>query len=373
MEIELAESIADVDETAWDRLCEPANPFVSHRFLRLLEESDSASVRTGWQPVHLLLRDAGTLAGAAPLYVKSHSFGEYVFDWGWADAYERAGGRYYPKLQCAVPFSPVPGPRLLGLEQRAQLAHGLRRVAEQMPVSSLHVTFCGEEEAVALEEAGFMRREGVQYHWHNRGYGCFDDFLGTLKSSKRKMIRRERREVAESGLRFEVLTGSSITDDVMDAFHPFYLATVDKRWGHAYLTRDFFRALGREMSEVVVLVCVYRSQEMVAAALNLRDEKALYGRVWGTLEDHPFLHFETCYYRAVDFAIAHGIERVEAGAQGPHKLQRGYEPIITHSAHWIRDPGLRQPVRRFVEAERAETARQLHEMREQLPYRRETE
>ncbi|MCB1970400.1 MAG: N-acetyltransferase [Geminicoccaceae bacterium] len=369
LRIELAEGIDKVGESHWDGLCPTANPFVSHRFLRIMEESGSASLRTGWQPVHLLLQDDEGTVGAAPLYVKSHSYGEYVFDWGWADAYERAGGRYYPKLQSAVPFSPVPGPRLLTSRHRAELAAGLRQAAEQMPVSSLHVTFCGEDEAVALAEAGFIHRRGIQFHWHNRGYGDFDDFLDSLKSAKRKMIRRERREVAETGLRFECLAGDRITPGVMREFYPFYLATVDKRWGQAYLTPEFFTMLGAQMPQTIVLVAVYSGEQMVAAALNLRDGTTLYGRVWGCLDDYRFLHFETCYYRAIEFAIAHGIERVEAGAQGPHKLQRGYEPVFTHSAHWIRDPGLRHPVRRFVESEWAEMDLQIGELRRSLPFR----
>lgn len=326
-------------------------------------------METGWQPVHLLLRGEGRLLGAAPLYVKSHSYGEYVFDWGWADAYERAGGRYYPKLQCAVPFSPVPGPRLLSRDHAAEVARGLVAAAEQMPVSSLHVTFCSDREAALLAEAGCLRRRGIQYHWHNRGYANFEDFLGTLKSAKRKMIRRERREVEAAGLRFDTLTGAELTPEVMDAFYPFYRATVDRKWGSAYLGRAFFRMLGRDMADTVVLVTVHRGAEMVAAALNLRDETTLYGRVWGCLDDYRFLHFETCYYRAIDFAIRHGISRVEAGAQGPHKLQRGYEPVLTHSAHWIRDKALRDPVRRFVESEWRQLQAQMTELREHLPYR----
>ena len=374
LRIEIAEGIDRVDAGVWDGLDGSGNPFVSHAFLGILEESRSACVATGWQPVHLLLKDAdGALAGAAPLYVKSHSYGEYVFDWGWADAYERAGGRYYPKLQCAVPFSPVPGPRLLGAGRRTALAQALRRAAEQMPVSSLHVTFAGEEEVVELEGAGFFRRRGIQFHWHNRGYADFEDFLSTLKSSKRKSIRRERREVAEAGLRFECLTGAAITGAAMRAFYPFYLATVDKRWGQAYLTVEFFELLARRIPDAVVLVAVHDGDEMVAAALNLRDGDTLYGRVWGSLDDYRFLHFETCYYQAIEFAIRNGIARVEAGAQGPHKLQRGYEPVFTHSAHWIRDPGLRDPVERFVQREHAEQLEQMEELRQALPFRRTTD
>jgi len=372
-EIELKGGIETLAAEAWDALAGAANPFVSHAFLEALEASGSAAVATGWQPLHLALEGDGRLLGAVPLYAKSHSFGEYVFDWGWADAYERAGGRYYPKLQASVPFSPVPGPRLLGGDGdpgvRRLLARALRETADRLDVSSAHVTFCREDEAEALAEEGFLRRRGIQFHWHNRGYESFDHFLDSLKSSRRKVIRRERREVEKAGIRLEVLTGDDLEPAHLDTFYPFYLATVDKRWGAAYLTNDFFRRLALAMPERIVLVLARRASETVAAALNLRGSDTLYGRVWGALEEVPFLHFEACYYQAIDFAIRHGIAHVEAGAQGMHKLQRGYEPTFTQSAHYIRDPALRQPVERFLKQEHRDQRRQLEELRELLPFR----
>jgi predicted N-acyltransferase len=308
------------------------------------------------------------------MYLKSHSYGEYVFDWGWANAYERAGGRYYPKLQVAVPFTPVPGPRLLvrpevGAPARAMLAHALVSAAEQLNVSSLHVTFCHEDEWDALGNAGLLKREGMQYHWHNRGYGTFDDFLGTLKSSKRKTIRKERARVSEQGLSLEVLTGATLSPDIWDAFYPFYRSTVDKRWGSAYLTKRFFARLGETMPERVVLMMARHGGRYVAGALNLLGADTLYGRVWGCRREFEFLHFEACYYQAIEFAIRHGLARVEAGAQGPHKLQRGYEPVATYSAHWIRDAGFRDAVERFLVQERRDMASEMGHLRAVLPYR----
>jgi predicted N-acyltransferase len=312
------------------------------------------------------------------MYLKSHSYGEYVFDWGWASAYERAGGRYYPKLQVAVPFTPVPGPRLLvqpgrGGTARTTLAHGLVSAAEQLGVSSLHVTFCREDEWHELSAAGLLKRQGLQYHWHNRGYGDFDDFLGSLKHSRRKTIRKERERVREQGLSIEVLTGDALTPEIWDVFYPFYRSTVDKRWGGAYLSKRFFTRLGETMPEEVVLVLARHQGRHVAGALNLIGEDTLYGRIWGCRRQFEFLHFEACYYQAIEFAIERGLARVEAGAQGPHKLQRGYEPVPTYSAHWIRDAGFRAAVEHFLAEERAEMACEMKELRELLPYRQNVE
>lgn len=354
----------------WDALVGADNPFVEHRFLAALEESGSATMRTGWQPLHVILRNGAGLLGAVPLYAKSHSYGEYVFDHGWADAYERAGGRYYPKLQAAVPFTPVPGPRLLGpVDQHAALAGALVEATQRYGVSSTHVTFCTAAEARALGEAGWLVRRGIQFHWHNQGYRDFDDFLDSLKSAKRKMIRRERREVAEAGLDIETLHGPTLTAAALAEFHPFYLATVDRRWGNAYLTRRFFALLAERLADRVVLVVARRDRRMVAAALNLLGGDTLYGRLWGAQEDYRFLHFEACYYRALDFAISLGLKRVEAGAQGQHKLQRGYAPVWTWSAHWIRDPGLRSAVHRFLERETRELIAHRAALWDLLPYR----
>ena len=374
LQVQLVQGIGQIDAQLWDACVGPDQPFLSHAFLSALEDSGSASQRTGWLPLHLVVEAGGELIGCAPMYLKSHSYGEYVFDWGWANAYERAGGTYYPKLQVSVPFTPVPGPRLLlrpevGAPARGMLAHALVSAAEQLNVSSLHVTFCREDEWDTLGNAGLLKRQGVQYHWHNRGYGTFDDFLGTLKSSKRKTIRKERARVGEQGLSIEVLTGDTLTPDIWEAFYPFYLSTVDKRWGSAYLTKRFFARLGETMPERVVLMMARHGGRYVAGALNLLGADTLYGRVWGCRREFEFLHFEACYYQAIEFAIRHGLARVEAGAQGPHKLQRGYEPVATYSAHWIRDPGLRDAVERFLVQERREMASEMGHLRAGLPYR----
>jgi predicted N-acyltransferase len=374
LEVRLVQGIEQIDAAQWDACAGADQPFLGHAFLAALEASGSVSRRTGWLPLHLIVEREGELLGCAPMYLKSHSYGEYVFDWGWANAYERAGGSYYPKLQVAVPFTPVPGPRLLVRpgsppDMRAAVAHGLLGAAQQLDVSSLHVTFCTEPEWRILGEAGLLQREGVQYHWHNRGYGSFDDFLGSLRSSKRKTIRKERARVTEQGLSLETLTGDALTPDVWDTFYPFYRSTVDKRWGNAYLTKRFFQILGATMPERVVLVMARHGGRCVAGALNLVGNEALYGRVWGCRQEFEFLHFEACYYRAIDFAIERGLARVEAGAQGQHKLQRGYEPVPTYSAHWIRDPGFRVAIERFLAEERREMALEINQLRELLPYR----
>ena len=374
LEVRLVQGIEQIDAAQWDACAGADQPFLGHAFLAALEASGSVSRRTGWLPLHLIVEREGELLGCAPMYLKSHSYGEYVFDWGWANAYERAGGSYYPKLQVAVPFTPVPGPRLLVRpgsppDMRAAVAHGLLGAAQQLDVSSLHVTFCTEPEWRILGEAGLLQREGVQYHWHNRGYGSFDDFLGSLKSSKRKTIRKERARVTDQGLILETLTGEAITPEVWDTFYPFYRSTVDKRWGNAYLTKRFFQILGATMPERVVLVMARHGGRCVAGALNLVGNEALYGRVWGCRQEFEFLHFEACYYRAIDFAIERGLARVEAGAQGQHKLQRGYEPVPTYSAHWIRDPGFRVAIERFLAEERREMALEINQLRELLPYR----
>ncbi len=374
LQVKLVQGIGQIKARDWDACIGPEQPFLRHAFLSALEDSGSASQRTGWLPLHLVAESGGELIGCAPMYLKSHSYGEYVFDWGWANAYERAGGRYYPKLQVAVPFTPVPGPRLLirpdcGGAARAMLVHGLVSAAEQLGVSSLHVTFCREDEWHELGAAGLLKRQGLQYHWHNRDYRDFDDFLASLKHGRRKTIRKERERVREQGLSIEVLTGAALTPEIWNVFYPFYRSTVDKRWGGAYLTKRFFERLGETMPEQVVLVLARHEGRYVAGALNLIGEDTLYGRVWGCRRQFEFLHFEACYYRAIEFAIERCLARVEAGAQGPHKLQRGYEPVPTYSAHWIRDQGFRAAVERFLAQERAELACEMAELRELLPYR----
>ena len=379
LSLTLHRAIAEIPAAEWDACAGDANPFVSHAFLSALEESGSATARTGWLPQHAALRDAaGTLLACAPMYAKSHSQGEYVFDHAWAHAYERAGGDYYPKLQVCVPFSPVPGPRLLirpgsGIGP-AVLGQALAQACREMGLSSAHVTFCGEEEWEALDEAGWLRRLGMQFHWHNQGYRSFDDFLGALASRKRKQIRRERREAAESGFTLRTLRGPEITERHWAAFHRFYRSTTDRKWGRsAYLTPRFWPLLGERLGERVVLMVAERNGEPVAGALNLLGRDALYGRNWGAVVDAPFLHFELCYYRAIDFAIAHGLLRVEAGAQGEHKIQRGYLPCPTFSAHWIAHAGLRRAIADFLERERPAMEREMAALATLSPFRKEGE
>ncbi|HSD34686.1 MAG TPA: GNAT family N-acetyltransferase [Alphaproteobacteria bacterium] len=372
----LASSIAAVPAAEWDACAGSANPFVSHAFLEALEASGSVGGQTGWRPAHLLLESAsGRLIGAVPLYLKSHSWGEYVFDQGWAEAWERAGGRYYPKLQAAVPFTPVPGPRLLagaGADApaiRAVLARALIAAAEQIGVSSLHVTFATREDIAALGAAGFLIRTGMQFHWENRGYSSFDDFLAALASRKRKAIRKERAAVGEAGVSLRALTGPEITGKHWDSFFRFYTSTSDRKWGSPYLTRAFFDLLGAAMGDKVVLIMAERNGRPIAGALNLKGADTLYGRNWGCSADVAFLHFEACYYQAIDYAIAHGLARVEAGAQGEHKIQRGYLPVETWSAHWIADAALRKAVADFLKREHAAMEREMAALVELSPYR----
>ncbi len=379
--VRVVSRIAELPAAEWD-LCAGANPFVSHAFLSALEESGSATRETGWLPQHLVVagRD-GRLMGAAPLYLKSHSYGEYVFDWGWADAYERAGGSYYPKLQACVPFTPVTGPRLLlhPASERPAVARalvaGMLELARQTQVSSLHVTFPTEAEWRDLGEAGFLRRTGLQYHWENRGYASFDDFLASLASRKRKAIKKERRRVAESGVSLRALTGGEIEPRHWDAFYRFYLATTDKKWGPSYLTREFFHRLGETMGERVVLIVAEWQGEAVGAARNrLGGEPeggVLYGRNWGGVGRFKFLHFEACYYQAIEYAIRPGLARVEAGAQGEHKIQRGYMPATTYSAHWIRDPALRDAIAHFLERERRAIDEEQNILESFAPFRKD--
>jgi predicted N-acyltransferase len=368
-------SLAEVPAAAWDACAGDGNPFLCHAFLEALEASGSATAKTGWLPQHLLVEDAaGRLLAAAPLYLKSHSYGEYVFDWGWADAYERAGGRYYPKLQCAVPFTPVPGPRLLVHPEapegtQAALIEALGEVARRHRVSSLHVTFATEPEWRALGAAGFLQRQGQQFHWENRGYRDFEDFLDALASRKRKQIRRERRDALAGGLSVRVLTGAEITARHWDAFFRFYLSTSDRKWGDPYLTRRFFDLLGERLPDRVALVVAEKAGTIVAGALNLIGRDALYGRNWGCLGDFPFLHFECCYYQAIELAIARGLARVEAGAQGPHKIQRGYLPVPTYSAHWIADPALARAIEDFLHRETRSIERERDQLTGLSPYR----
>jgi len=366
--------IAEIAAADWDGCGDGGNPFVSHAFLQALEDSGSTGRRTGWLPQHACLRDAtGAIVAAAPLYAKAHSYGEYVFDHGWAAAYERAGGTYYPKLQCAVPFSPVPGPRLLcrpGIDPQA-LGAALAQACDELGLSGVHATFCTEPEWAALGAAGWLQRLGTQFHWENANYGSFDDFLAALASRKRKQIRRERREAAES-LTFRTLRGRDITPQHWNAFYAFYTSTVDRKWGSAYLTRRFFPLLSERLGDRVVLMLAEDRGTPVAGALNLLGRDALYGRNWGARGDWPFLHFELCYYQAIDFAIAHRVPRVEAGAQGEHKVQRGYLPRPTYSAHHLADPALRRAVAAFLAEERPAIRAHMAVLEESSPFRQDT-
>ncbi|MDE1907588.1 MAG: N-acetyltransferase [Rhodospirillales bacterium] len=362
--------IAGIGQEAWDHCAGAANPFISYAFLSALEDSGSVGGRTGWHPRYLALRGEGRILAVAPAYGKTHSYGEYVFDHGWANAFERAGGQYYPKLQVASPFSPVPGPRLLSRHLGvAELAAGLEAACEAAGCSSAHVTFCTEAEWEGLGQAGWLQRLGTQFHWENQGYESFEDFLGALSSRKRKAIKRERRE-AQVGLHFRALTGPDLTPEIWARFYEFYLSTVDRKWGGAYLTSEFFPLLGDRLGEKIVLMLAERNGKPIAGALNLLGDGVLYGRNWGSVEDVPFLHFELCYYQAIDYAITHGLKRVEAGAQGEHKIQRGYLPKPTYSAHYIAHPGLRTAVAQFLEIEREEILRGMEAMAEEGPYKK---
>jgi hypothetical protein len=368
-------SIAEIPAAAWDACAGDVNPSVAHVFLNALEESGSATARTGWTPQHLSIAGPdGTILGVVPLYAKTHSYGEYVFDYGWADAYERAGGRYYPKLLNAVPFTPVPGPRLLlhpaaPAETRTHLIAAMVELANRRRISSVHVNFPEPGDAEALTEAGFLQRIGQQFHWSNEGYQTFDDFLAALNSRKRKAVKKERREALAPGLDIEVLTGADLAPRHWDAFYRFYLATSDRKWGSAYLNRKFFALIGERMPEKIVLVMARRDGKYVAGALNLLGKDTIYGRNWGGYGDYKFLHFECCYYQAIEFAIARGLKRVEAGAQGPHKIQRGYLPVPTYSAHWLPDPGFRRAVAQFLARERDMVERKIDALGEYSPFR----
>ncbi len=353
------------------------NPFVSHAFLRALEESGCVGGRSGWSPAYLLVHDGGgALLAAAPNFLKSHSQGEYVFDHAWADAYQRAGGGYYPKLQVAAPFTPAAGPRLLvadgsrAEEARAALIAGLEALRGQTGASSVHVTFAQEPDLAALLAAGYLERHDLQFHWRNEGFESYDDFLGLLASRKRKALKRERREALAAGIEVAVLSGSDLTERVWDDFHAFYQDTGARKWGRPYLNRAFFSRVGEAMGERIVLVMAKRAGRHIAGAINFRGANTLYGRNWGCIEEHPFLHFELCYHQAIDYAIAHKLVRVEAGAQGEHKLARGYRPVLTRSAHHLADPGLRRAVAAHLASERRHIAAAQEALAAESPFRK---
>jgi len=391
--LEAVPSVSDIAAEDWDACANPLvlstvaadscansrpayNPFISHAFFSALEASGSATTRTGWAPRHLIAKIGGTVAGIVPCYLKSHSQGEYVFDRGWADAYERAGGRYYPKLQASVPFTPATGPRLLvravvDQDQIATaLASGLVALCGVSKASSAHVTFAREAEWRFLARHGFLQRTDQQFHWHNHGFGSFDDFLATLNSRHRKAIKRERREAVAAGITIHSLTGSDITEDAWDAFFAFYMETGSRKWGRPYLTRSFFSLVGETMADDALLVMARRNNRWIAGAINFIGSDTLFGRNWGAIEHHPFLHFEVCYYQAIDFAIKRGLKTVEAGAQGEHKIARGYLPQTTYSAHYIADPDLRRAISDYLKRERAYVAEAGRELSEAGPFRK---
>jgi predicted N-acyltransferase len=395
--LRIANSIGETAAEAWDACANPAraeagngadgarvsaleqryNPFISHDFLSSLELSDSVRARAGWQPMHLLAEDAnGTLQGAVPCYVKSHSRGEYVFDHGWAEAFERAGGSYYPKLQVSVPFTPATGRRLLARPGphaeavRSALADALIDICRRSDASSVHVTFSSEPEWELLGARGFLKRTHQQFHFENPGYATFDDFLSALASRKRKTIRREREDALKNGITVHWLTGSDLTESVWDHFFEFYMETGSRKWGRPYLTRSFYSIVGEKMRDHILLVMAKRNGRFIAGAINFIGSDTLFGRHWGCIEDHPFLHFELCYYQAIQYAIEHKLARVEAGAQGEHKISRGYVPTTTYSAHYIVDPALRRAIEDFLKHERAYVAAAGEELAEATPFRK---
>ncbi|WP_114954544.1 GNAT family N-acetyltransferase [Sphingosinicella terrae] len=368
----LAAGVSAFDPAAWDRCAGNSDPFIGHAFLSALEQSGSATARAGWQPVPVAIDGAdGHPDAVMPAYVKSHSQGEYVFDHGWADAYERAGGDYYPKLQIAVPFTPVPGRRLLTRQPALApvLIAAAERVVAAHGLSSAHATFIAPQEVALFREAGWLIRTDSQFHWLNEGFASFEDFLASLSSRKRKMIRRER-ALAHEGITVEHLTGAAIEESHWDAFWQFYQDTGSRKWGRPYLTRAFFSLLGERLADRVLLILALREGRPIAGALNLIGAEALYGRYWGAIEEVPHLHFEICYYQAIEAAIARGMARVEAGAQGAHKLARGYRPVPTYSAHHIPDPGFRDAVAAYLAAERQAVEREIAALEEFTPFRK---
>jgi len=372
---------AELGAAAWNACANPdgrsdPHPFTRYEFFEAVEESRSATARTGWQPVHLTIERQGRVEGLMPLYVKNHSQGEYVFDHAWADALERAGGDYYPKLQACVPFTPVTGRRLLiaagadaAATRRALLGAGEAAVV-QLKCSSLHVTFPTEEEWQAAASLGYLQRTDRQFHWENRAYSSFDQFLGELSSGKRKNLKKERLSVRNAGVEFDWLTGGDITEKHWDTFFRFYTDTGGRKWGRPYLTREFFSRVGASMAEQIVLILARRGRRYIAGALNFMGEGALFGRHWGCTEFVPFLHFEACYYQAIDFAIARGLAKVEAGAQGEHKLLRGYEPVTTYSAHYIAHEGLKRAVADYLEREREAVAENIEDLAAASPFKK---
>lgn len=371
----ICHSITEIDAAQWDRCALGSgvyNPFTSHAFLLALEESGSVGRDTGWQPFHVAVEDGDTLIGVVPLYLKNHSQGEYVFDYAWADAWHRAGHSYYPKLQSSIPFTPATAPKLLCADNseanQQLLLDACLQVAEQAKVSSLHMTFLPKAQWQQAADAGLLQRMDQQFHWHNASYASFDEFLGQLASKKRKNLKRERREALANDITVHWLTGDELEESHWDAFYQFYLDTGSRKWGSPYLTRDFFSRASTSMAKDILLIMAERQGRYIAGALNFIGSDTLFGRNWGCIEDHRFLHFEVCYYQAIDFAISRGLKRVEAGAQGGHKVVRGYLPEATYSAHWIADPGFRDAVARFLDEERRYVAEDIEHVEQRSPF-----
>jgi hypothetical protein len=379
MHLSIADSLKIIPANDWNALGTEGNPFLRHEFLMALERTGCVSPKTGWQPQHLVVHEdgplQGRLLGAAPMFLKNHSYGEYVFDWAWANAYAHAGEKYYPKLVVGVPFTPAAGPRLLvapAADATAIKIHLIQAALQHMQdtaASSLHWLFVTEADAGLLETEGHLLRTGFQFHWSNPGYRDFDDFLSGFTAEKRKKIKRERRHVREAGIEMEVLTGASITPAHWDRFHEFYLSTIHAHGAYAYLTRDFFHRLGQALPEHAVLVLARKGNEYVAGALNLRGADALYGRYWGCRGEFHSLHFETCYYAAIEYAIAQGLRRFEAGAQGGHKLARGFTPVVTRSAHRLTHPKFNRAIAEYLARERLDVNACMNELNEHAPFK----
>lgn len=380
--VSIVNALSDISRDAWNAVANPPglpyDPFVSWDFLEAMESSGSATARTGWRGAHVLVHTPdGTLRGAMPLWLKDHSRGEFIFDQSWAEAWERAGGEYYPKLLCAVPFTPVTGRRRLvapgpdATLYRGTLLEGVLQLCKQMGISSAHINFIESQETDDYERAGLLIRTDQQFHWHNQNYASFDDFLATLTSEKRKNLRKERLK-AQDGLTFRHITGDAITEDHLDQFFEFYMDTGARKWGSPYLTRKAFSILRERMAKDILFVFAYDqgSDEPIAGAMNLIGSETLYGRYWGATDHRPMLHFETCYYQAIDYAIAHGLKTVEAGAQGGHKLARGYGPVTTYSAHWIAHPGFRDAIADYLQRERAAVEEDMGYLKERTPFKK---
>ena len=377
MKIELASSLSNIDKNQWNKLNICNHPFTSYEFLNALETSDSVSTKTGWTPKHILVKNAANnLIGASPNYLKMHSYGEYIFDHSWANAFENAGGQYYPKLLSAIPFTPATGPRILLSPQKKSndeifklIICTYEQLVKNNNLSSAHMNFITKQLSDTLNKRNWIKREGLQFHWYNKKYQSFDDFLDELKSTKRKAIKKERKKINEYGLTIERLTGDALNVKIWDSFYEFYLSTIDKKWGGAYLTKDFFYSINRSMKNKILLVIAKKNNDIIAGALNFVGENTLYGRNWGSKLDVPFLHFELCYYQAIEYAIENKIQIVEAGAQGHHKIQRGYIATSTYSAHYIQNDSFDKAIRGFVEMEANEINKQIEVINQQgSPY-----